>query len=306
MLSNSEKYIKTYIKSVVINMIHVCPRCGFETNKKSTLKTHVFRKKPCSPTLDDLPISLLHKEFEEVENNKRHECKCGKKYASYSGFMYHKNICKQSNIEITSVVLEKFKEMQDEIDELKKMKQQPNVSTTNNNYTTNNNQNYNNTINQNIHIHLTDFGNENLSYLPPNFFRECLMNGALGVLQMIEKVWFDEEHPENYNIRLSSLKNMLVQYYKHPEWQVCGFHDAVDKMIRTSQNNIIVESKVKDMECTNSLITSLDSVQNLKPEVKRKIKDKCKGNLVNRRHTQAALQQASPQEPELLCQQTIP
>lgn len=282
-LSKRRKHIRVYTSCNILQMIHVCPRCGYETNKKSTLKTHIFRKKPCEPHLDDLPIATLRQAFEDESNTKQFKCECEKAFASYSGYMYHKHMCKYGTRDSELDIFEKFKEIQCEIDELRKLKQQAHVSTTNNHFTTNNNQNYNNTINQNIHIHLTDFGNENLSYLPPEFYRECLMNGALGVLQMIEKVWFDEDHPENFNIRLSSLKNMLVQYYKHPEWEVCGFHDAIDKMINTSQSKIIVESKVKDLEYDNTLITSIDSVQNLKPEVKRKIKDKCKGKLANRR-----------------------
>lgn len=272
---------------------HVCPRCGYETNKRSNLKAHVFRKIPCDANIEDIPLITLQQDF-NTRLAKKFACECGKGFVSMLGYVYHKNVCKRvkENLEKYDV-LEKLRGMQEELDELKKHKKTDTSSTTNNNYTTtNNNQSYNNTINQNIHIHLADFGKEDLSHLSTSFYRECLMNGALGVLQMIEKVWFNEEHPENFNIRLSSLKNMLVQYYKHPDWQVCGFHDAIDKMIHTSQNRIITESKVKDLECTNSLVTSMDSVQNLKPEIKRKIKDKCKGKLANRRCQ--ALQQEPP------------
>lgn len=241
--------------------MYMCPRCGYDTDRRCNLKTHFFRKKVCLPRLDDIPIESLRNDV----LNTPHESKCDSQEQH---------------------VLEKLQSMQDEINHLKK-RLETTCIINNDHSVRNTNTNCNNTINnqqhQHIHIHLTDFGKENISHLTQDFFRECLTNGALGVLQMIEKVWFDEEHPENFNIRLSSLKNMLVQFYKHPEWEICGFYDALDKMITSSQTNIITGSKVSNLECTNELITNMDSIQNLKPEVKRKIKDKCKGHLANRR-----------------------
>lgn len=257
--------------------IYKCQRCGFETDRSNNLKQHLARKILCPPTCSDISVETIL-DFYFNDDNKNFICECGKKYSYQSGLGVHRKKC---TFKKEDVLTDRIKFLEDEVNRLKLEKTTAQQFITNN-QNSNNTNNYN-TINQNIHIHLTDFGKENLSHLPQSFYRECLMNGALGVLQMIEKVWFDEDHPENFNIRLSSLKNMLVQYYKHPEWEVCGFHDAIDKMIHTTQSKIVTESKIKDLECTNTLVTSLDSVQNLKPEVKRKIKDKCKGKLVNRR-----------------------
>lgn len=258
--------------------VYECQRCGFRTERSNNFKQHLGRKVVCKPNCSDISVDEIYAVYFN-DMDKKYSCMCGKKYTYQSGLCWHRRTCSQSNEDIS----QRLKSLEEELSRLKVQN-----AVSDSPHIINNTHNINQSINQNIHIHLTDFGKENLSYLPPDFYRECLMNGALGVIQMIEKVWFDEEHPENFNIRLSSLKNMLVQYYKHPEWEICGFHDAIDKMIHTSQNKIIVESKVNDLECNNSLISNLDSVQNLKPEVKRKIKDKCKGKLVNRR-SQTAL-----------------
>ena len=256
--------------------VYTCPRCGYFTDRKYNMKTHIQRKMICEPLIDDVDISLLEDEI-LFSKEKDIFCACGKGFISRYGYTKHKSHCSEKD-SYEDDLASKIKEMEKEICKLKSTAGQ----NTNYNYNTNN-INSNNTINNNIVIQLTDFGNENMSHLGKDFFRGCLMNGALGVLQVIEKVWFDDEHPENFNIRLASLKNMLVQYYKHPGWEICGFHDAIDKMIGISQNKIVIESKVKDLECNNSLVMSLDGVQNLKPEVKRKIKDKCKGKLAHRR-----------------------
>lgn len=261
--------------------LYTCPRCGYVTDRKCNMRSHIQRKTTCEPLVDDIDLSSIEDEI--FHSKEKHlQCRCGKGFASRSGF--YKHACDYGQEIHYDDLTTKIKEMEKEID---KLKSNASSSTSYNIQTLNNNNN--NTIN-NIVIQLTDFGKENMSHLSTDFFRECLMNGALGVLQVIEKVWFDHEHPENFNIRLASLKNMLVQYYKHPGWEICGFHDAIDKMIGISQNKIVVESNVKDLECTNSLVTSLDGVQNLKPEVKRKIKDKCKGKLAHRR-SQILLQQ---------------
>lgn len=78
---------------------HVCPRCGYETNKRSNLKNHIFRKNQCDPNIDEISIDDLRKDFYVKTDTKRYSCKCGKQYSSLGGYLYHKNICEQNNID---------------------------------------------------------------------------------------------------------------------------------------------------------------------------------------------------------------
>jgi hypothetical protein len=82
---------------------------------------------------------------------------------------------------------------------------------------------------------------------------------------------------------MKSLKSQLVEMYKHPNWETGGFIDAIDKMIASSQAKIVNGSDVRNMKISDGVVSSLDSVQNIKPEIKRKIRSSCKGKLVDRR-----------------------
>jgi BMFP domain-containing protein YqiC len=248
-------------------MTFECARCGFSSNKKDTFRTHVYRKNVCEPKLDaSISKEQLIQQFENA-TRKSFTCECGKSYGSEKGFMLHQSACETFLNKDVVVPRSRLQELESKVHTLEKALQK----------------NGSNTINQHFHVHLTDFGKEDFNDLPTEFFRECLTNGALGVLQMIEKIWFNEEKPENFNVRFTSVKNMLVELYKNPSWVSCGFQSVVDRMITTSQTKIIMGSKLNEMAVNELILKSVDSIQNLKPEIKRKIKDVCKGNLVERR-----------------------
>jgi hypothetical protein len=48
-----------------------CARCGYYTNRKSNIKTHLNRKKPCKPLLEDIDINTL--KYNMLQESKIHK-----------------------------------------------------------------------------------------------------------------------------------------------------------------------------------------------------------------------------------------
>ena len=181
------------------------------------LDRHNNRKKPCKPVekeklkkdhqFTSIYINLHQSTSNEqnVDNKKdlkqKIECKyCNKCFTRKSGLTKHLNICivKKETEALVISQNDKILKMEKEIEELKKK------STTTNNNITNTNTNTNNTINNNIHIN--NYGEENLNHLRSKDFRDIICSMYNAVPQLIEKIHFDPEHPENQNIKYTNKK----------------------------------------------------------------------------------------------------
>ena len=69
-------------------------------------------------------------------------------------------------------------------------------------------------VDNSVHVHINGFGNENTEYISQDFAVRCLEKGARGIMPMLEQIFFNEQHTENHNVRLRSLKNMLVEVFE--------------------------------------------------------------------------------------------
>ena len=86
---------------------------------------------------------------------------------------------------------------------------------------------------------LRSFGNENLDFVSEEAKKQYLMSGVKGLVDMIDFVFFNEDHPENHNVQLKSSKHKLVEVYKSPKWIVEPLSDTAysmfDKVITAIQ-----------------------------------------------------------------------
>ena len=233
---------------------YLCHRCGYNTHKKSNLIQHLNRKKICKPILGDISIEEIKKhynfEINEIPQNvtqmlpnvtpmlpkcypnvtpmlpnvtqmlpknekieKKNECAfCFKLFATRHSKSRHLKICKKKKESETLVIKqeEEIQQMKLEIQELKTK------STTTNN-SNNNNTNNTNTINN---IHINNYGEENLKHLRSKDFRDIICSMYNAVPQLIEKIHFDPEHPENQNIKYTNKKFPYLKIMKDNKWQL--------------------------------------------------------------------------------------
>jgi hypothetical protein len=106
--------------------------------------------------------------------------------------------------------------------EVKKLKSHK-PSTTTNTIITNNN---------NINITLNSFGQETLTHLTHDFLSHCLLNPSKGFTSLIENIHYNNDVPENRNIRCKSLKRNVFEKYIDSEWRSCDASNTLDELIR--------------------------------------------------------------------------
>ena len=155
-----------------------------------------------------------------------------------------------------------------------------NQCTVNNNNTTNNN-------NMHVNIHINAFGQENVEHITTEFAKACLELGVFGVIPMLDKIYFNKEHPENFNVKLQSMKNSLVEVKTKDEWQPQGLYGTVDRMLDNSGNHIICKATpgLSHVDlASDKIVGQIDSIKNIKPEAKRKLREHTKARLVQRRN----------------------
>lgn len=280
-------------------MEYVCPRCHYSTNHKGHYVRHIHNKRLCPSTFADISIETLRIEF-GIEDLKTYHCdQCKKCFKTRSGLAYHRPICMES-IEGTKPYTEskqllehstkqeaQLLELTEEVKKLKNMVTHMHSTKSYNAQIINNGdiKALDNSHHQHLHFHLNAFGNENKEHISREFAIECFKKGAYGILDMLDKIYFDDNTPENHNIKIRSLKNMLVEVFKDPHWEVRGFHDTVDGMISMSRNEIIKDIDCNQLMTNEELMFMLQNIMNPPSYRVKNIKEHTKARLVQRRET---------------------
>lgn len=251
--------------------MYQCKRCGYKTDIKGNYALHIGpqRKAPCPALYSDVPIEDLRDDLKGKEEKVNpYQCEtCGKRYASRGGLSYHKRN-EKSRCDVPQQILHRIKELEEKISTIHTA---PTIIGNNN-------------FIGNVNITINTFGQESKEYISLDFARTCLELGWCGVEKMMDKIYFDKQHPENHNVKLKSLKNHLVEVFKGHGWEARGLNDTLDTMINHSGSEII--NKVTNViinEPSEENVMSLQAISNLKPSHKKRIKERAKGKLVYRR-----------------------
>lgn len=220
-----------------------CKRCGYNARSKYELRRHLQKVTPCTVKNENIAIEVL---LEELDIGKEYCCnKCGKKFAWSSNRYHHQKLCE--------VKQETTQELKDEIKELKKQIQNMQTIVVNNNIVNNNTTNI---VQQNINIQINNFGSETYNHLTDEFITTCLQNEVVGVKDLIEKIHFSNEVPENKNVRLKSIKNRIVEIANNESWVVQDATEAMDTMIKKGKR--LLERQYYESDIYNQELENLD------------------------------------------------
>lgn len=193
-------------------------------NDSLTIKSNDSQMTP-----NDSQMTLFDSQKTSI-NSKNEKCSykyncryCGKIVSKNSNLHRHEKICKKKkeseilvinqNEEIVKMKKESDN-MKKEIEELKekvKYKSSNNITNKSNNNITNNITN--NTININNH------GEENIEHLSEKYLLNLFTRTYRAIPLLIEKIYFDPEHPENQNIKLTNKKLPYIKIKKNNKWQ---------------------------------------------------------------------------------------
>jgi hypothetical protein len=185
---------------------HTCPRCSKEYVRKIDLEKHLYN---CKGVLETIACCYCNKLFYHRSSKSRHQQVCEYK---------EKQLIHPSNTYTTH-----------EMDI-------HGLSSGSSGVTVQNIQTQNIIHNQNIigtqQIIVNNFGNENMTHLTPQFIERCIRNAiSSGVSDMVRKIHFDPDVPENNNIRIESFRRQQLRIYQDNDWMVKDKTDVIDDMI---------------------------------------------------------------------------
>jgi len=225
---------------------YYCNRCGYSTNQVTHFKNHLKRKNICKPTLEDMSIDQIcfiynfdiTKFSPQISTNSPQKSTFSPQKSTFSTQISNTiekqdYICKYCNKNLSRIdslnrhmtncnkKTEELCIMKNEIttlkEELSKTKQ---IITNNNNninkIKTTNNNNSHNTIN------INNFGEENIKHIDYSYYSNILKGIYGAVPKLVEKIHFDNEHPENQNIKLTNKKEPYIKIRKNNKWKLAN------------------------------------------------------------------------------------
>lgn len=295
-------------------MAHTCKRCGYSATTKASLIRHLMSKNPCEAKNDNIARETLieqlqHREYVTDTIN----CPCCNKLLSKSHLSRHKKVCKKNtqqnnealatSIDIVQVTTQTIQHLQAEIqaqlqakfqsqidelkNELQKQKDKLQGASRPTTSIVNNTTIHGNTYN----IQLNTFGQENTSYLTPEFLTYCLLNPKKGMSSLIEKIHYNKDYPENHNLRCKSLKNNVFERFVDTQWTLCDASNTLDELIKKGYRILEAhfsetylsdpeffddEHKVEDMQRFRQVLNDKKSIDyhSVKRDLRLLVKDK--------------------------------
>lgn len=201
-----------------------CKRCGSCFKAKHGLIQHLEKQIVCTAELQDVPREQLIQEARMQ----------GKKYAlqsdSTGGFpcphchrvlstkgncMKHEAVCK-------SRPLEELMRLREEVQELRSLMQKQQSQPSQVVY--NNGPVYNGPVYQQANqINLRSFGQENTDHITDELKTKFMLGLESGFVDLVKCIHFDEQQPENQNIRYRSAKQNILEVFEDDTWVQ---HDA--------------------------------------------------------------------------------
>jgi hypothetical protein len=230
---------------------YVCPRCHYETDVKGNILRHIDRKTLCPSTYLDCDKSTLLKQFHQVQtsDNRRFVCtSCKKGFTTKSNLNAHtKNVHNKKALVLQSEERKEAKESKETSMDIVLHKlltivenMENNQRLVNSNNSIQNQTNFSNNIqvnNNNIQIvvqqpHRNDFGHEQTGHIDSDCIKEAISNLGDGFVDMVNKIHYDPNVPENNNIAFKSSKQKQFWVVINGLWQAAPQDCVVQQMYR--------------------------------------------------------------------------
>lgn len=204
-------------------MVFVCQTCNISFTRNQSLERH-YR-------------STAHKKRED-KTTVIFKCDCGRSFLYKQGLAKHRSRCTTNMVESLEKNMEEMQTkhetekecMQKEIEDLKeviKSQQAPTIQHT---------KNINNTQHNTQHIHINCYGKEDLSYITKEFLRQIIDKPFTGIQALTKHIYFNDEHPENQNVRVTNKKLPYASVHKDGRWQLTDREKVAEDIMQRNYN----------------------------------------------------------------------
>jgi hypothetical protein len=94
----------------------------------------------------------------------------------------------------------------------------------------------NNTTNnvQNNTITINGFGKEDTSHITHQFMRSCVKRRDKGMVELVQKIHFDDDCPQNRNLKITNKKLPFIQAHNGEKWQYCKKDKVLTDIVENS------------------------------------------------------------------------
>ena len=107
-----------------------------------------------------------------------------------------------------------------------------------------NRNNCNNTTNNNIIIHA--YGKEDVSFIKDKEFLKMLNSPGTSVQTLVKKIHFNEEHPENKNVKITNRKEPYAKVYNGDKWLLKDKKDTISDLVEDKMN--MLDNKFDELQ----------------------------------------------------------
>ena len=252
-----------------------CQRCGYNTTLKGNIKHHLNRKNVCEPLLDNISIEHMKEIYnlndtskipqnnsnllnntsqipqKTPKNKGSNQCSyCSKEFSRIDNLNRHLKTCKKKK----KVLLEN-EELRETVEKLiiecSTMKNLLNSKQSNKSNNTINSHNSNNTNSNNTNntIIINNYGDEDTKYITKEYIVNLLANKPFKAIpEMIKHTHFNNDYPENQNIKITNKKEPYVKIMKDNKWLYQDRKNTITDLIDKQHLKISDESVEKKIE----------------------------------------------------------
>ena len=242
--------------------LDIIPQITQNNSKMLSITSKIPQKKVKNEGHKQCPYCW--KEFSRVDNLNRHfkTCKSKKKLDQENKItLLEKD--KEELIETVEKLLIECSNMK-EIIKTTKYTKETNTSTINSN-NSHNSHNSNNT-NSNNTIIINNYGNEDTKYITKDFIINLLTNKPFKAIpEMIKYTHFNNDHPENQNIKITNKKEPYVKVMKDNKWLYQDRKNTITDLIDKQHIKITDEKIEKKVEkhCTKTQKNNIERCNDL-------------------------------------------
>lgn len=225
-------------------MSFCCEKCNYYTIRQDNYNRHILSKKHSLPHKKTTIIQQKTTiEATEKQHFEEYNCKyCNKKFKHVQSMYRHikyncnknndedlKELVRLMNLQLDQQrrqMIQKDKELeyqkqqnekqQRQIDKLMDKLQVPQIT--------------NNTTNIQNNIQLLSYKDTDLSHLTNKDYMNAIKKVSFCVKEMIEKIHFNPNKPENMNIYISNMKDKYIMVYEDGNWNIKGKNNELDTL----------------------------------------------------------------------------
>jgi len=245
--------------------VYKCEKCGIVTENNYDYQKHLKTKKHLNnvPELDNNVINQKTTDNTTYDNLPESTFECDFCNATFkhvqSKYRHQNNNCKVKKSQMTIIEEMRCEMREQELRHSEEMRQRETryseemrelrkelmrITEIALSKPSGGNKNCNNTTNNNIVIHA--YGKEDISFIKDKEFLKMLNSPGTSVQTLVKKIHFNEEHPENKNVKITNRKEPYAKVYNGDKWLLKDKKDTISDLVEDKMN--ILDGKFDELQ----------------------------------------------------------